>query len=309
LRVSEVLEALDADLGRHFFPESKDGSDPRACPACGNGRLSLKLGRFGAFIGCSNYPECRYTRRLGVDNGEASEADAGPKPLGEDPATGQPVSLRKGPYGHYVQLGENGEKPDKKDKTAAKPKRVSLPRGLSPGDVDLDRALALLSLPREVGKHPETGETITAGIGRFGPYLKHGSAYKSLGADDDVLSIGLNRAVALLAEAKGGGRRGATPGKLLGQHPADGQPVTLHEGRYGPYVKHGKLNATLPKSLPPEQASLAEAVRLLEERAAKGGTRAKGKARKAPSPTGVAEEGAAAKKAPAKRRRKKETAE
>jgi DNA topoisomerase-1 len=292
LRVSEVLDALDADLGRHFFPENQDGSDPRVCPSCGNGRLSLKLGRFGAFIGCSNYPECRYTRRLGLENGEVSEADAGPKPLGEDPASGLPVSLRKGPYGHYVQLGENGEKPDKKDKdkAAAKPKRVSLPRNLSPNDVDLPRGLALLALPREIGKHPETREAITAGIGRFGPYLKHGTTYKSLGADDDVLSIGLNRAVSLLAEAKGGGRRGAAPGKALGEHPADGKPVTLHEGRYGPYVKHGKLNATLPKSLPPDQVTLAEAVGLIEERAGKGSGRAKGRARKAvPAASGAAE--------------------
>jgi DNA topoisomerase I len=313
LRVSEVLDALDADLGRHFFPESKDGSDPRLCPSCGNGRLSLKLGRFGAFIGCSNYPECRYTRRLGVDNGEASDADAGPKPLGEDPASRLPVSLRKGPYGHYVQLGENGENPDKKakkdkeDKAAAKPKRVSLPRGLAPNDVDLARALALLALPREIGKHPETGESIAAGIGRFGPYLKHGSTYKSLGAEDDVLSIGLNRAVSLLAEARSGGRRGAAPGKTLGEHPADRKPVTLHEGRYGPYVKHGKLNATLPKSVSPDQVTLAEAVSLLDERAAKGGG-TRGKAKKPASAAKGADE-AATPQSPPKRKRKKQESE
>ena len=278
LRISEVIDALDADLGRHFFPEGADGADPRVCPSCGAGRLSLKLGRFGAFIGCSNYPECRYTRRLGVDNGDGSEADTGPKDLGQDPVTGLKVSLRKGPYGHYVQLGENGAPaPVKVDETKTdeaavleapngapdgeapkakkakrkpakeklpKPKRVSLPQGMVPSEVDLDRGLALLALPRELGPHPEDGEMITAGIGRFGPYLKHGPVYKSLAKDDDVLSIGLNRAISLLAEPKGANRRGGAPGKPLGNHPADGAPVTLHEGRYGPYVKHGKVNAT-----------------------------------------------------------------
>ncbi|MEA2781483.1 MAG: topoisomerase [Rhodospirillaceae bacterium] len=323
LRITQVLEALDADLGRHFFPESKDGSDPRVCPGCGAGRLSLKLGRFGAFIGCSNYPECRYTRRLGLDNGEASEADAGPKLLGQDPESGLPASLRKGPYGHYVQLGENGEKKpekkdkDKKDKSEAKPKRVSLPRNLSPADIDLPRALALLSLPRELGRHPETGETITAGIGRFGPYLKHGSTYKSLAQDDDVLTIGLNRAISLLAEAKSGRGRGAAPGKALGEHPADGKPVTLHEGRYGPYVKHGRVNATLPKSLTPDQVTLANALPLIEERAAKSGGRPKGasakKAARKSTPETSAEDMPKApspgRKKAAPKRRKKEEAE
>jgi DNA topoisomerase-1 len=187
-----VLEALDGELGRHFFPENGSGVDPRLCPSCGAGRLSLKLGRFGAFIGCSNYPECRFTRALGIDpEGETGGADT---VLGNDPATGLPVSVKKGPYGHYIQLGEadNGEKP----------KRVALPRGVKPEDVDLETALGLLSLPREIGKHPETGEPIVAGIGRFGPYLKHGAVFASLGADDDVLTIGLNRAVTVLAEAK-----------------------------------------------------------------------------------------------------------
>jgi DNA topoisomerase-1 len=297
LRISEVIDALDADLGRHFFPDSADGSDPRLCPGCGAGRLSLKLGRFGAFIGCSNYPECRYTRRLGLENGEAPEADTGPKELGEDPATGLKVSLRKGPYGNYVQLGEqvNGTAPKpakrkgkaKKDMATedagaaptkpadAKPKRVSLPPGLAPAEVDLARALALLGLPREVGHHPESGEMITAGIGRFGPYLKHGPVYKSLPKDDDVLAVGLNRAVSLLAEARGA-RRGGAPGKALGEHPEGGGAITLHEGRYGPYVKHGKLNATLPKSLAPDQVTLTQAVSLLAERAAKSGSSSSG---------------------------------
>jgi DNA topoisomerase-1 len=341
LRISEVIDALDADLGRHFFPEGADGADPRVCPSCGAGRLSLKLGRFGAFIGCSNYPECRYTRRLGVDNGDGAEADTGPKELGLDPVSGLKVSLRKGPYGHYVQLGENGApapvKVDetKTDEAAAfeapkgeapkgeapkgkakakrkpakeklpKPKRVSLPQGMAPSEVDLDRGLALLALPRELGPHPADGEIITAGIGRFGPYLKHGPVYKSLAKDDDVLSIGLNRAISLLAEPKGANRRGGAPGKPLGAHPADGAPVTLHEGRYGPYVKHGKVNATLPKSLAPDQVTLEQAIPLLAERLAKTGGKPPAKGRKtsfrqpaakpakAGAGDGVAEEGAA----------------
>jgi DNA topoisomerase I len=316
LRISEVIDALDADLGRHFFPEGAGGADPRVCPSCGSGRLSLKLGRFGAFIGCSNYPECRYTRRLALENGEAPEADTGPKQLGQDPVSGQAISLRKGPYGHYVQLGENGsdEEPKaekgKKGKgakeKAPKPKRVSLPRGLSPADVDLPRGLALLALPRELGAHPQTGEMITAGIGRFGPYLKHGAVYKSLPKDDDVLTIGLNRAVSLLAEAKGGGRRGVAPGKLLGEHPTAGGPVTLHEGRYGPYVKHGKLNATLPKSQAPDQITLDQAVALLAERLAKTGGTPQGststpRGRKKAAPASEGGEPAAA--APASRKR------
>ena len=161
-----------------------------------------------------------------------------------------------------------------------KPKRVSLPQGMAPSEVDLDRGLALLALPRELGPHPETGEMITAGIGRFGPYLKHGPVYKSLAKDDDVLSIGLNRAVSLLAEPKGANRRGGAPGKPLGAHPADGAPVTLHEGRYGPYVKHGKVNATLPKSLAPNQVTLEQAVPLLAERLAKTGGKPAAKGRK-----------------------------
>ncbi|MGC2413532.1 MAG: type I DNA topoisomerase, partial [Stellaceae bacterium] len=216
LTIKSVLEALDAELGRHFFPDNgpddATGRDPRLCPGCGKGRLSLKLGRFGAFIGCSNYPECRYTRAFGAEvEGETGGADT---VLGSDPASGQSVSLKKGPYGHYLQLGEaaNGNKP----------RRVALPRGLKPGDVILDTALRMLALPREIGRHPETGEPITAGIGRFGAYIKHGASFTSLAADDDVLTIGLNRAVTLLAEAKTGGRRGPQLLRELGPHPAGG---------------------------------------------------------------------------------------
>src|SRR6266446_2164360 len=188
LTISQVLAALDTELGRHFFPDdgpnSATGRDPRLCPGCGAGRLSLKLGRFGAFIGCSNYPECRYTRAFGAETED--EPGGADMALGNDPASGQSVALKKGPYGHYLQLGEGDN--------GSKPRRVALPRGLKPADIDLDTALRLLALPREIGCHPETGEPITAGIGRFGAYIKHGTAFTSLAADDDVLTMGLNRA-------------------------------------------------------------------------------------------------------------------
>ncbi|HLB81207.1 MAG TPA: type I DNA topoisomerase [Dongiaceae bacterium] len=300
LRIAQVIDALDEELGRHFFPE--DGNNPRQCPACQKGRLSLKLGRYGAFVGCSNYPECRYTRPLAMRNGENGEAEAeGPRELGRDPATGLAVSLRRGPYGHYVQLGEaNGD-------AEAKPKRVSLPRGLAPGELDLDRALALLALPREIGKHPETGEPIVVGIGRFGPYVKHGRAYKSLGRDDDVFSIGANRAVALLAEAKGRGPAGTA----VGDHPADGKPITLHSGRYGPYVRHGKQLASLPKSMSSDELTVEAAVRLLAEQAERAKAKRGGKAPRAGAakrPRAAKTVKAAAVAKPAPRRRGKSAA-
>ncbi|SOD89773.1 type I DNA topoisomerase [Caenispirillum bisanense] len=310
LRVSEVLDALDRDLGPHLFPEREDGHDPRKCPACEAGRLSLKLGKFGAFIGCSNYPECRFTRQLsdsatgGGEKDEEAGVAEGPKLLGQDPATGLDVTLRKGPYGVYVQLGE----PEGK----TKPKRASLPKGMEPADVTLEKALALLSLPREVGKHPETGETILAGIGRFGPYLKHGDAYKSLGRDDDVLEIGLNRAVVVLAEAKAGRKAGA-PAKTLGEHP-DGGPVTLHDGRYGPYVQHGSVRATIPRDADKDAYTLDEAVPLLAAKAAKDAASGKKPAKKAaPKKAAAAKAPAekkttAAKKAPAKKAATSKTA-
>src|SRR6185312_849532 len=202
LSISQVLTALDEDLGRHFFPDQGDGKDARLCPGCGAGRLSLKLGKFGAFIGCSSYPECRYTRPLAFENGNgdgaAGDLLAGPRPLGVDPENGRPVSLRRGPYGVYVQRGEAED--------AEKPKRVALPKGMAPDAVDLAAALKLLTLPRDIGTHPEDGKAIIAGVGRFGPYIKHGDVYRSLQAGDDVLTIGLNRAVSLLAEPRQHGR-------------------------------------------------------------------------------------------------------
>ena len=293
LTITAVIEALDAELGRHFFPDNgpdnATGRDPRLCPGCGAGRLSLKLGRFGAFIGCSNYPECRYTRAFGVDaEGETGGTDT---VLGTDPASGSSVSLKKGPYGLYLQLGEaeNGNKP----------RRVSLLRGQKPGDIDLGTALKLLALPRDIGRHPETGEPITAGIGRFGAYIKHGQSFASLAADDDVLAIGLNRAVTLLAEAKSGARRGPELLRELGPHPKGGA-VPLYRGRYGPYVSHDGVIASLPKGADPDSFALAAAVELLAAQRAKG--KGRRPVRKA-APAAASTNGAAkpARKAVAKR--------
>ncbi len=276
LRVKEVLDKLDEELGPHFFPANDNGGkSPRVCPSCADGRLGLKLGKFGAFIGCSNYPECRFTRKLGiVDPNDTSGANLeGPKLLGTDPASGKDVTLRNGPYGLYIQLGE----PEGKEK----PKRASLLKGMTPDDVTLEKALAILALPRELGPHPDDGEPILAGVGRFGPYVRHGAKYKTVPPDESVLEIGMNRAVALLAEAKaaGRGRAAAKALRTIGKHPADEAPVELFEGRYGPYVKHGGVNATVPRDLKPDELTLDQAVALLAERAAKGGGKKKAPAR------------------------------
>jgi DNA topoisomerase I len=260
LTISQVLAALDAELGRHFFPDDGSGRDPRLCPVCGAGRLSVKLGKFGAFIGCSDYPNCRYTRAFALE-GEADENPPADTPLGTDPASGLAITLKKGPYGHYAQLGaDNGE---------LKPKRVALPRSMKPVDVDLDTALRLLALPRELGRHPETGETIVAGIGRFGPYIKHGAVFKSLAPDDDVLTIGVNRAVVLLAEPAGQRRTGPRLLRQLGEHPAGGT-VAVYAGRYGPYVSHDGVIASLPRTADPDTFTLDQAVPLLVVQRKKG---------------------------------------
>ncbi len=307
LRVTEVLDALNEILGPHIFPAKEDGSDPRACPACSAGRLSLKVGRFGAFVGCSNYPECRYTRQFnetGEGEGEALTADG--KLLGHDPETGLPVTLRKGRFGPYVQLGDaDGDE---------KPRRSSIPRGIDAATLELERALQLLSLPREVGIHPETGEPITAGLGRFGPFVLHNGTYANLESFEDVFTIGINRAVALLAEkAAGGGskwsRAKATVLKDLGEHPDGGGKIEVLSGRYGPYVKHGSINATVPKGKEPANLTVAEAVELLAARAAQGGGKKKPARKSAKAKTSAkGEKAPAAAKAKAKAPAKKAAA-
>jgi DNA topoisomerase-1 len=264
-----VIDALDEVLAPHLFPPRADGSDPRACPNCGNGRLGLKLGRFGGFVGCTNYPECRYTRQLAVS---ADGGNGGMRKLGEDPDTGVEVSVRTGRFGSYLQLGEPSKDEDGK---AVKPKRASLPKGVSPDDIELDQALKLLALPREIGRHPDDKEPIIAGIGRFGPYVKHGKTYANLETGDDVTAIGLNRAVTLIEEKKlkpGKGRRfGADPGRPLGEHPQKGGPIVVKNGRYGPYVSHDGVNATLPGGVAPDTISLEQAIGLIDARAEKSG--------------------------------------
>ncbi|HLA21056.1 MAG TPA: type I DNA topoisomerase [Pseudolabrys sp.] len=290
LRITQVLDALNDLLEPHIFPARADGGPVRQCPQCGNGQLSLKVGRFGAFIGCSNYPECTFTRQMtpGANGAQAT------KVLGTDPVTNLEVTLRGGRFGTYLQLGEEIKAPkrkkgEKKDPDApksekilpVKPKRASLPKGVAPEDIDLDKALALLSLPREVGKSPEDGEPILAGVGRFGPYVKHGKVYASLEDGDDVLTVGLNRAVTLIAEKianpKKGRRFGADPGRALGEHPDKGGAIVVKNGRYGPYVSHNGVNATLTGDKTPETVTLDEAIVLLDARAAMMGNFPKGR--------------------------------
>ncbi len=285
LKISDVIAALDRDLGPHFFPAREDGSDPRVCQACGNGRLGLKLGRYGSFIGCSNYPACQYTRRLAVENGaEGGETLAeGMRELGHHPDTGEAITVRRGPYGLYVQQGETAA-----DKKAPKPRRTSLPRGLEGDVLTLDQAIALLGLPRTIGMHPETGLPIEAGIGRFGPYVRMGAVYGSLDRDDDVLAIGINRAVDLLAKKLASVR-------ALGDHPKDRAPVTVRKGRFGPYAQHGMMVANLPRGVAMEDVTLDEMVALIAE---------KGKALK---PRGAAGKKAAGRKTAARGTAPRET--
>ena len=314
LRFAEVLTALDEVMGPHMFPAKADGGDPRGCPSCAAGKLSLRLGKFGAFIGCSNYPECKFTRQLGATGaGEGANADGstGPKVLGQDPQTGLDITVRDGRFGPYVQLGE-GEKP----------KRQTLPKGTNPATVELELARALLSLPREVAKHPESGEPIVANIGRFGPYVQHGKVYANIGSDDDVLTIGANRAIDLIIAketGKGGsrfGRAAASPGRVLGQHP-DGGDVVLKDGRYGAYVTHGGINATIPKGADQAGLTLDEGLALIAARIAAGVTPKKTAAKKAPAKKTATKTAAkkpaakkpAAKKAPAKKPAAKKPAE
>ena len=275
LRVTNVLDALNEVLAPLVFPKREDGSDPRICQVCGTGNLSLKLGKYGAFVGCSNYPDCNYTRQLTSDGAESEAAALNePKALGADPMTGEELTLRSGRFGPYIQRGDGKEA-----------KRASLPKGWKPEEIDHEKALALINLPRDIGKHPETGKMISAGIGRYGPFLMHDGGYANLESVEDVFSIGLNRAVTVIAEKKAAPGRGrsSTPAalKALGDHP-DGGAITVRDGRFGPYVNWGKVNATIPKAQAPDTVTLDEALVLIAERIAKTGGKPV-KAKKAPA--------------------------
>ncbi|MEQ8178870.1 MAG: type I DNA topoisomerase, partial [Amphiplicatus sp.] len=293
LRITEVLDALNVSLAPLIFPPKEDGSDPRLCPNCGNGQLSLKTGKFGAFIGCSNYPECNFTRQLSASPDGEGASD---KVLGADPETGLDVWLKIGRFGPYVQLGEPEKGSDEK------PKRSGLPKTWKVEDLDLEKALLLLTLPRVIGPHPEDGEPIEANLGRFGPYVKHGKTYANIPSVDELFEIGLNRAVTLIAEKRAnprgqrGGGAGAKPLRELGAHPENGDSINIMDGRYGPYIKNGKTNATLPAGTDPASVTLEEALALVAAKEKKGGKKpAKKKAVKK----------AAAKKAPVKKAAKK----
>ena len=291
-----MLDTLDAVLAPSLYPPREDGTDPRVCPLCGNGQLHLKTSKSGGFVGCGNYPECRYTRPIG------GESENGDRVLGED--NGDEISLRSGRFGPYVQRGEPTE-------DVKKPPRASLPKGWTQEDMTLEKALTLLSLPRFVGDHPDGGQ-IHTNIGRYGPYVMHTTAddegkeaklYANIPDVEEVFTIGMNRAVEVIAEkrTKGGGRgrAAAKPLKELGEHPTEGGPVNVMDGRYGPYVKWEKVNATIPKETEPADVTMEQAVELITARAAKKGGRKKAAPKKK---TATKKKPAAKKKTPVKKK-------
>jgi DNA topoisomerase-1 len=249
---SEITAAIDEFLAPWLFPDKGDGSDPRLCPNCSNGRLALRGGKFGAFIACSNYPECKYTQRFGQPGAEGQGSE-GPQDLGNG------IELKTGRFGPYLERDD---------------KRASIPKDVPVDSLTGEMAEKLLSLPREIGPHPESGKVITASIGRYGPYLAHDGKYAKLGSTAEVFETGMNAAVSKLADAAAGAgkTRGASrePIAVLGTHPESGKEIKVMEGRFGPYVTDGSTNATLPKSADPKSISLEEAAKLIDERAAKG---------------------------------------
>ncbi|MGV2496448.1 type I DNA topoisomerase [Pelagerythrobacter aerophilus] len=291
---SEVTEALDDFLSDYLFPPRADGKDPRICPLCeaegrSGGRLALRGGRYGAFVACANYPECKFTRRF-AQPGADGEAAADDGVLGKHPETGEDIHRKTGRFGPYVQMGEGKDA-----------KRASIPKDLP--DFDLEWAIKLLELPRIVGQHPETGQDIEANIGRYGPYLRHDGKYAKLSSTRDVFETGMNAAVTALAEAaqRGGGTRAkAEPIKTLGAHPTSGGEIKVMPGRYGPYVTDGTTNATIPKDVKPEDVTEAQAIELIDARAAKGPAKKKGGRKAAPKKKPAAKKKAAPKKSAAK---------
>ena len=267
LTITQVIDALDETMDKHFFPDLPSAEEgtmhPRMCPTCRTGRLGLRLSRMGAFIGCSNYPQCQYKSALTKKAWEQQQDSLTiPRILGTDPTTGDTISMHNGPFGIYVQrdlpVAQQGQVT--KEKTSTKPKRVSVPRFMDPTDMDLDTALQLLALPRELGSHPTTGDMISVGIGRFGSYLKYGDQYLSLKADENLLTLNLDQAVILLAESKRAEKRHIGKGRLLGVHPEDGESIMVKQSRYGFYITHGKVSAPLPKNSNLEDVTLEQAL-------------------------------------------------
>jgi DNA topoisomerase-1 len=282
-----ILEQIDSRLATFIYGKQEVSADDKSCPTCHEGTLHLKVGKFGAFLGCTRYPECNYTKPLDV-GGENQDVNAGdvefPKLLGTHPVSGAEIHLKKGPYGIYAEMEEGG-----------KPKRAGVPKGKEIASFTLEDAIQLLALPRLIGVHPETGKDIKAGLGRFGAYIQHDGKYVSLKGDDDVLSIGMNRAVTLIAQAaeKGAGKKEAPPLRTLGAHPEDGTELHIYEGKYGPYIKYKKLNASLPKGAEVEEFTLQEAVALLADKATSSPASGTKRTTKAAAPS--------AKKTPAKK--------
>ena len=292
---SDITADLDKFLEPLLFPDQGDGTDPRACPMCGDGKLALRGGRFGAFIACSNYPECKFTRKFGQRGADAG-GDSGPQILGKHPETGEDIVRKSGRFGPYIEMG-----------TGKEAARSSIPKDLGDEGLTLDWAVKLLSLPRTIGNHPESGKPITASIGRYGPYLAHDGKYARLSSTAEIFETGMNAAVVKLAEAaEKGPRRGAAarePLKVLGKHPRTEAEIKLMEGRYGPYVTDGTTNATLPKTVEPNALTLEEAAQLIDDRAAKGPAKKgakKAAAKKAPAKKSPAKKAPVKKKAPAK---------
>ena len=291
LRIGEVLDVLNEVLAPHIFPEKEDGSDPRLCPSCGVGTLSLRLGKYGAFLGCSNHPDCKYTRQMSP--AEAESVIEGDGQVAIDPESGKPIIMKDGRFGIYLEMDVEGED---------KPKRASIPKGWDPQSLTEEQAIKLMSLPRLIGEHPDDGKPITAAIGRYGPYVHHEKTYANLPNVEEVFEIGLNRAVSVIADKianPGRGRTAATALKDLGEH--DGKPVKIMSGRYGPYVKYEKINATLPKGTDPETVTLEQAMEWVNAKAEKSGKK------KAPAKKKTAAKKTTAKKTTAKKTTAKKT--
>jgi DNA topoisomerase-1 len=261
----EIIDVIDNALGPHFFPP--DGEDKnRKCPTCDNGRLGLKVGKFGGFVGCSNYPDCKYTVQFNQLNDSKNGTLAGPKEIGVYPETGEMITLRKGPYGFYIQVGEGTKE--------KKPKRVSIPKNFEPEEIGLNTTIQLLGLPRKLGFHPETNKTVSAGIGMYGPYILHDKKYKALEKTDNILDIELERAIELIAKPT---IRGNATLKNFGEHPEEKKEITAHDGKYGPYVKCGKINASLLGDQTIDNINLEDAVKLVNDRKIKIGQKTKKK--------------------------------